>query len=45
MKKKIIFGVFLLLVLITAIIFIAGAISSYNYETILMINGWDLVPF
>ena len=30
MKKKIIIGVFSLLILITAIIFIVGAISSYN---------------
>lgn len=32
MKKKIIIGVFLTLILITAIIFIVGAISSYNYD-------------
>ncbi len=32
MKKKIIIGLFLLLILITATIFIVGAISSYNYE-------------
>ncbi len=32
MKKKIIIGVFSLLILITAIIFIIGAISSYNYD-------------
>ena len=32
MKKKIIIGIFLLLILITAIIFIVGAISSYNYD-------------
>ena len=32
MKKKIIIGVFSLLILITAIIFIVGAISSYNYD-------------
>ena len=32
MKKKIIIGVFSLLILITAIIFIVSAISSYNYD-------------
>ena len=32
MKKKIIIGLFSLLILITAIIFIVGAISSYNYD-------------
>ena len=32
MKKKIFIGIFLLLVLITAIIFLAGAIESYNYD-------------
>ena len=32
MKKKIIIGIFSLLILITAIIFIVGAISSYNYD-------------
>ena len=32
MKKKIIIGVFSLLILITAIIFIVGAIWSYNYD-------------
>ena len=32
MKKKILIGIFLLLVLITAIIFLAGAIESYNYD-------------
>ncbi len=32
MKKKIIIGVFLSLILITVIIFIVGAISSYNYD-------------
>lgn len=32
MKKKVIIGVFSLLILITAISFIAGAISSYNYD-------------
>lgn len=32
MKKKIIICVFSLLILITAIIFIVGAISSYNYD-------------
>ncbi len=32
MKKKIIIGVFSTLILITAIIFVVGAISSYNYD-------------
>ena len=32
MKKKIIIGVFSLLILITAIVFIVGAIQSYNYD-------------
>ena len=32
MKKKIIIGVFSLLILITAIFFIFNAISSYNYD-------------
>ncbi len=32
MKKKIIIAVFSLLILVTAIIFIVGAISSYNYD-------------
>ena len=32
MKKKIIIGVFLLLILITAIIFVVGTIWSYNYD-------------
>ncbi len=32
MKKKIIIGGFLLLILITAIIFIVGAIDTYKYE-------------
>ena len=32
MKKKIIIGVFSLLILITAIVSIIGAISSYNYD-------------
>ena len=32
MKKKIVIGVFLLLVLITAIVFIVGAVDSYNYD-------------
>ena len=32
MKKKIIIGVFSTLILITAIIFIVGAIDTYNYE-------------
>ena len=34
MKRKIIIGVFLTLILITVIIFIVGAISSYNYDII-----------
>lgn len=32
MKKKILIGVFLLLVLITAIVFIIAAVDSYNYD-------------
>ena len=32
MKKKIVIGSFLALILITAIIFIIGAINTYNYE-------------
>ena len=32
MKKKIIIGVFSLLIVVTAIIFIIGALSSYNYD-------------
>ena len=32
MKKKIIIGIFSLLILITSIIFIVSAISSYNYD-------------
>ena len=32
MKKKMIIGVFSTLILITAIIFVVGAISSYNYD-------------
>ncbi len=32
MKKKIIISVFSLLILITAIVFIVGAIQSYNYD-------------
>ncbi|MBO5203366.1 MAG: hypothetical protein J6B72_02000 [Clostridia bacterium] len=32
MKKKIVIGAFLLLVLITAIFFIVGAVDSYNYD-------------
>ena len=32
MKKKILIGSFFLLVLLTAIIFIVGAIDSYNYD-------------
>ena len=32
MKKKILIGSFLLLVLVTAVIFVAAAIDSYNYD-------------
>lgn len=32
MKKKIIIGIFSLLIVVTAIIFIIAAISSYNYD-------------
>ena len=32
MKRKIIIGAFLLLIVITAIVFIVGAIQSYNYD-------------
>ena len=32
MKKKILIGSFLLLVLVTAIVFLVGAIQSYNYD-------------
>ena len=32
MKKKILVGAFLLLVLITAIVFIVAAVDSYNYD-------------
>ena len=32
MKKKILIGVFLLLVLVTSIVFLVGAIESYNYD-------------
>ena len=32
MKKKIIICIFLLLILITAIVFIAAAVESYNYD-------------
>ena len=32
MKKRMVIGVFSLLILITVIIFIVGAISSYNYD-------------
>ena len=38
MKKKIIIGVFSLLILITAIIFVVGAIWSYNYD---VTNNYD----
>ncbi len=32
MKKKVIFAIFSLLILITAVVFIIGSISSYHYE-------------
>ncbi len=32
MKKKIVIGIFLFLILITTLIFVVGAISSYNYD-------------
>ena len=32
MKKKILIGIFLLLILITAIVFLSGAIKSYTYD-------------
>ena len=32
MKKKILIGTFLLLILITTIVFIAAAVESYNYD-------------
>lgn len=32
MKKKILIGTFLVLVLLTAIVFLAGAIKSYNHD-------------
>ena len=32
MKKKILIGAFLLLILITAIVFIVAAVNSYNYD-------------
>ena len=34
MKKKIVISIFLLLIIITAIAFIAGAIVTYNYEVV-----------
>lgn len=40
MKKKILIGAFLLLVLITAIVFIVAAVDSYNYD---MDNGVDIL--
>ena len=42
MKKKILIGSFFLLVLLTAIIFIVGAIDSYNYDMD-PANGVDLL--
>ena len=41
MKKKIIIGVFSLLILITAIVFIVGAMQSYNYD-MYPANGVDI---
>ena len=42
MKKKILIGILLLLVLITAIIFLAGAIESYN-DDLDPANGVDIL--
>ena len=42
MKKKILIVTFLLLVLITAIVFLAGAIDSYNYDMD-PVNGVDIM--
>ncbi len=42
MKKKIIIGVFSLLILITAIFFVVGAIDSYNYD-MNPANGVDIL--
>ncbi len=43
MKKKIIIGAFLLLILITAIASIVSAINSYNYDMD-PANGVDIMP-
>ena len=42
MKKKILIGVFLLLVLVTSIVFLVGAIESYNYDMD-SANGVDIL--
>jgi len=42
MKKKILIGSFLLLVLLTAIIFIVAAVDSYNYD-VTPANGVDIM--
>ena len=42
MKRKIIVGAFLLLIVITAIVFIVGAIQSYNYD-MNPANGVDIL--
>ena len=42
MKKKILIGAFLLLVLVTAAVFLIGAIESYNYDTD-PANGVDIL--
>ena len=42
MKKKILVGIFLLLVLVTAIVFLIGAIKSYNYDMD-PVNGVDIL--
>lgn len=42
MKKKIVIGAFLLLILITAIVFIIAAVDSYNYDMD-PANGVDLL--
>ena len=42
MKKKILIGAFLLLVLVTAAVFLIGAIESYNYDMD-SANGVDIL--
>ncbi len=42
MKKKILIGCFLLLILITAIVFISAAVDSYNYDMD-SANGVDIL--